>query len=111
MGTLARPERLQVYIIMLPNVAPTDNRPCQQADGRDSTVQYYTILYCTVLYCTVVRITSGSCYLVAAYKYTDLLLDSLQGFVVALTFCYRNGEVSQDTHTHTYTYTHTHGNG
>ena len=35
----------------------------------------------------------------AAYKYTDLLLDSLQGFVVGLTFCYRNGEVSPHTET------------
>ena len=45
---------------------------------------------------TFYRVNSGSCYLVAVYKYTDLLLDSLQGFVVALTFCYRNGEVSPD---------------
>ena len=29
----------------------------------------------------------------AAYKYTDVLLDSLQGFIVSVTFCYRNGEV------------------
>jgi len=42
---------------------------------------------------TFYRFNSGSCYLLAAYKYTDLLLDSLQGFVVAVTFCYRNGEI------------------
>ena len=48
------------------------------------------------MFSSPVRINSGSCYLVAVYKYTDLLLDSLQGFVVALTFCYRNGEVSSD---------------
>jgi len=42
---------------------------------------------------TFYRINTGSCYLLAAYKYTDVLLDSLQGFVVAITFCYRNGEI------------------
>ena len=39
------------------------------------------------------RLNSGGCYLLAAYKYTDVLLDSLQGFIVSVTFCYRNGEV------------------
>ena len=41
----------------------------------------------------MLRLNSGSCYLLAAYKYTDVLLDSLQGAIVAVTFCYRNGEV------------------
>lgn len=41
----------------------------------------------------MIRLNSGSCYLLAAYKYTDVLLDSLQGAIVAVTFCYRNGEV------------------
>ena len=42
---------------------------------------------------THIRLNSGGCYLLAAYKYTDVLLDSLQGFIVSVTFCYRNGEV------------------
>merc|ERR1719367_1047007 len=43
---------------------------------------------------TFYRLNSGGCYLLAAYKYTDVLLDSLQGFIVSVTFCYRNGEIS-----------------
>jgi len=42
---------------------------------------------------TFYRLNSGGCYLLAAYKYTDVLLDSLQGFIVSVTFCYRNGEI------------------
>ena len=44
---------------------------------------------------TFYRLNSGGCWLLAAYKLTDVLLDSLQGLVVSITFCYRNGEVSR----------------
>ena len=35
----------------------------------------------------------GSCEWIEIYYYVDYILDGLQGFLVALIFCYVNGEV------------------
>ena len=35
----------------------------------------------------------GSCKWIELYYYVDYILDGLQGFLVALIFCYVNGEV------------------
>lgn len=43
---------------------------------------------------TMYRPTRGSCTWMEAYYYADYLLDGLQGAMVALIFCYLNGEVS-----------------
>jgi hypothetical protein len=43
---------------------------------------------------TIYRPQSGICQWQELYVYLDILLDGLQGAVVALIFCYINGEVS-----------------
>jgi len=35
----------------------------------------------------------GDCLLTTVYKYLNVVLDGLEGFIVAIAFCYRNGEV------------------
>jgi hypothetical protein len=42
---------------------------------------------------TIYRPQSGVCQWQELYVYLDILLDGLQGAVVALIFCYVNGEV------------------
>jgi hypothetical protein len=42
---------------------------------------------------TIYRPQSATCQWEELYAYLDILLDGLQGAIVALIFCYMNGEV------------------
>jgi len=35
----------------------------------------------------------GDCIVTTVYKYFNVMLDGLQGLMVSIAFCYRNGEV------------------
>ena len=43
---------------------------------------------------TLYRPQNGHCIWLTCYKYLNVALDGLQGLMVAIAFCYRNGEVS-----------------
>ena len=42
---------------------------------------------------TLYRPQTGHCLWISFYKYLNVSLDGLQGLMVAIAFCYRNGEV------------------
>lgn len=42
---------------------------------------------------TLYRPQSGHCVWLTFYKYVNVVLDGLQGLMVAIAFCYRNGEI------------------
>ena len=47
---------------------------------------------------TIYRPSRGGCEWIEFYHYVNALLDGLQGFLVAIIFCYGNGEVIENTY-------------
>ena len=87
---------INIFRILLTKLrAPHANEPAHFRKAVKATVVLLPLfgLHCLL---TLYRPQTGHCIWILFYKYLNLTLDGTQGLMVAIAFCYRNGEVRKN---------------